>query len=182
MVKIWIFFSFLLIIWLDCPQRLKMCPKIFLKNVFEFARSFASKRKKSADRKTFQKNWPEKSLFWGKNDVAKNFPYSPYIISHLQYPPPLEIFKKFSKFFFEFACSFAAKRQKRASRMRLQNNWPEKGCFWGQNDVQMTKIVHFFSVFGHLFSVLRYFDRCICTCCTPLDPPLLSGAPSLASR
>ena len=57
--------------------------------------------------------------------------------------------------------------------MRLQNNWPEKGCFWGTNDVQMTKIVQFFSGFGHLFSVLRYFDRCICTCCTPLDPPLV---------
>ena len=72
MVKIWKFFSFLLIIWLDCPQRLKMCPKIFLKNVCEFARSFASKRKKSADRKTFQKNWPEKGLFWGQNDVTKS--------------------------------------------------------------------------------------------------------------
>ena len=55
-----------------CPQRLKMCPKNFLKNVFEFARSFASKRKKSADRKTFQKNWPEKGLFWGQNDVTKS--------------------------------------------------------------------------------------------------------------
>ena len=72
-----------------------MCPKIFLKNVFEFARSFASKRKKSADRKTFQKNWPEKGLFWGQNDVAKNFPYSPYIISHLQYPPPWKFFEIF---------------------------------------------------------------------------------------
>ena len=72
MVKILIFFLFLLIIWLDCPQSLKMCPKIFLKNVFEFARSFASKRKKSANRKTFQKNWPEKGLFWGQNDVTKS--------------------------------------------------------------------------------------------------------------